>query len=141
MRLRSCARAGFLALLLVSALVGPALAAAAPKLGSAQPLDVPIARIIAGLLISTLVALVVVLVLKRRGGGALPFRLPQIKAQNPDRIVVLETRRLSPHADLCRFTSAGKEYLVIVTPSGSNLIREKDADASLSATPGEGPPP
>ncbi|MET0183800.1 MAG: hypothetical protein ABW199_13045 [Caulobacterales bacterium] len=105
----------------------------AGQLGSAPPLDVPIARIFAGLLISALVAFIAVLVLKRRTGGApLSFRLPNFKTDTGDRIAILETRRLSPHADICRFTSAGKEYLVIVTTSGASLIRERDAPSPSS---------
>lgn len=110
--------------------------AVAQTLGTGKSFDLPLIRIIAGLIICSLVALVAALLLRRYAGGRIPsLAWLRAGAPSPDvsrRIAVLETRRLSPHADACRFVSADREYLVLLTPTGATLLRESEAQAAPS---------
>lgn len=131
-----------------SAATGPAAAALlAPaawsqQLGGGRAVDVPIVQILAGLLLCTLAAFGFALFLKRRSGANRPvFRNLLVRATSRggrDTISVLESRRLSPHADACRFTSGDREYLVVVTASSCTVLSNEPIspapDASVAET-------
>jgi hypothetical protein len=103
----------------------------AQKLGTARPVEAPVAQLAAGLILCALAAFAIIaLMKKRRTGGAasilslLRWRtLPRLPANG---ITVLETRRLSVHADLCRFIAGNREYLVIIS-SGSTTVLQDEA--------------
>ena len=114
----------------------------AQTLGGAEAIEIPFLRIFAGLALSVLIALGAALVLKRKGGGGLAFGQllsRQLSNRAPRRIRVHETYRLSPHADLCRFTAGSKEYVVILSPNSTHVLSVSD-DASETAAIGSAAP-
>ncbi|WP_156347249.1 MULTISPECIES: hypothetical protein [unclassified Sphingomonas] len=99
-------------------MAGMILAAAPARLGGGAALDVSLTRIVVALLLClTLAVLAVVLV--RRGGGRLT--LP-IRAER--RIAVIESRRISPHADLCLLRCDGQEYVILSSAAGQQVLRQ-----------------
>ncbi|MEQ1809129.1 MAG: hypothetical protein ABL889_04330 [Terricaulis sp.] len=112
------------ALLLLGAVAGtlmPALALAAP-LGGGQSPDINLVRIGLSLVLCLIIAGAAILILRRKGNG--PW-LSLTRASDPRAISVKETRRISLHAELCRFESDGQEFLIVVTPQGATLLRER----------------
>jgi uncharacterized membrane protein YraQ (UPF0718 family) len=113
--------------------------AEAQTLASGRSFEAPFARLFAGLIVCTLVAFVAALLLKRRlsaGNGLSLFSKASV-SDTSRRIAVLETRRLSPHADVCRFTSAGREYLVIVAAGVTTLLRDSEIERPAEDAPPE----
>lgn len=112
------------------------LLAAAPacarSIGGGESLDVPLLRIVLGLIICVIVAFGAALLLRHRFGNEKPSLLNQIlrqtqagaKSDASRRIVVLESRRISAHADVCRFSASDREYLVLVSPSSSVVLHQ-----------------
>jgi hypothetical protein len=101
-----------------------AQAEAPGRLGGGGDLSISVWRIIGALILCTIVALVAVLAVRRRitGGkgrwwpGPLPRRVRHVE--------VVETRRLSPHADISLVREGGREYLLLLFAGGSQLLRE-----------------
>lgn len=125
---------------------GAALAAAlaceeafGQKLGGGGDIELPLGRLVIGLALCALVAFVAVLLLKRyQANGRLPLSFAQRSAgagSPARRIRVLETHRLSQHADLCRFVSSDTEYLVIVSQGGALVLKETPAPSETRAGP------
>jgi hypothetical protein len=100
--------------------------AAAQTLGGGASVDIPFVRILAALILAILIALGAALVLKRQAGGGLGlsrlFGRQVAGGRTAKRIKVHETHRLSPHADLCRFTAAHREYLIVVSPHTTHVL-------------------
>jgi len=127
MKLHARALAGVL-----SAALWP-LTAQAQTLGGGSNFELPILRLVLGLLLCVIVAIVAALLLKRfMHAGAAPrlgkwsdlVRAPQ------RRIKVLETYRLSPHGDVCVFTCERRQYLIVLSPAGATIIRDAAEDAA-----------
>src|SRR5689334_15140618 len=103
--------------------------ALAQQLGTARPVEVPVIQLIAGLALCSLAAFAIIAVMKKRGGGGaaplslLKWKVPGIAAAGG--VKVLETHRLSVHADLCRFTAANREYLVILSAGSVTVLRDE----------------
>lgn len=111
----------------------------AQQLGGARPVEIPFAQIGAGIVLCSLAAFAIILLMKR-GVISSPFRLTRATRVLPSwrsasTIKVLESRRMSPHADVCRFVVDDREYVVIVTQAAATIIRELPAQAS--SPPGE----
>jgi hypothetical protein len=106
----------------------PAPASWAQALGGGRSVDVPVVQILAGLLLCSLAAFAFALFLKRRTGARAPLFQHLLSRAAPDAardgIAVIETRRLSNHADVCRFRSGDREFLVVVTASSCTVVRE-----------------
>jgi len=103
----------------------------AQQLGSGRAVEIPIVQILAGLVLCSLVAFgVVVMMRANKGRLALPPLplLHQPKLRDPDRIRVVETLRLSAHADVSRFTSGNREYLVITSAGGATIVRQTELE-------------
>lgn len=118
----------------VAGLIGILLAgeAGAQTLGGGQGVDIPFVRIIAGLILAILIALGAALVLKRQAGGGLDlsrlFRRQVAGRPTARRIKIHETHRISPHADLCRFTAANREYLIVVSPHATHVLAVSEGE-------------
>lgn len=97
------------------------LAAAPTRLGGGAALDVSLTRIVVALLVCLALA-VLAAVLVKRGGGRLT--LPN-RAER--RIAVIESRRISPHADLCLLRCDGREYMILSSATGQQVLREGPA--------------
>ncbi len=109
--------------------IAPAQVASAQELGGARSIDIPIAQIFAGLILCSLAAFAIALLMKRRSGRPLPSFRAMLRVgatqSTRDSIMVLETRRVSPHADACRFTSGGREYLVVITANSCTVVSDR----------------
>lgn len=103
----------------------PALACA-QDLGPARGLDLHLGRLIFGLLLCLALAIGAAFLLKRASKQSLRPR-PQLggwlRGVATD-INIHETKRLSVHADICRLSHGGREYLVIVSPGAATVLRE-----------------
>lgn len=102
-------------------------AGAAPvgKLGGAQPLQVPIARIFIALLICSALAFCLALLIKRRGRFDSIRALFWPLASPPQQVRILEVRRLGLHGDVALIRHRDRQYLVLVQAGSSTLLREE----------------
>lgn len=101
----------------------------AQQVGGGSPLSVPIVKLVLGLLVCAFAALIAALALKRfaQGGAALNGDKPTLRGliRAPARRVrILETHRVSPHADLCCLSYRDREYLIVFSPGAAILLRE-----------------
>jgi len=105
--------------------------AAARDLAHGHPIELPLLRLVGGLLLCTLIAVIAALLLKRfvAGGGVLAIGKGAAAGWLKTGLVrVLETHRISPHADVCRLVCGQTEYLVVVSPGGATVLREAKAE-------------
>jgi len=116
----SCAGA---ALLLAAA---PALAAGG-RLGGGQPLEVSLGRIVSALVICIIIALLAILLIRQRSGKLDLHAFFGRLQTRPRAIEVVETRRLSPHADLCVVRHSGREYLLLLLAGNARILSEAPA--------------
>jgi hypothetical protein len=108
--------------------------AVAAPLSSGHAPDVSIVRILAALLFSLIVAAAAILLIRQRGGkvdlGGLVARFETRRRA----IHVVETRRLSPHADICIVRHGGSEYLLLLMAGDARVLSERaDADSPSEA--------
>jgi hypothetical protein len=125
-----------LALLLALALApAPLLAAGRGGLGGGEEVAVSLWRIVAALLICVAVALLAVLLIRQRAGKIdLRALLARIEVRSPA-IQVVETRRLSLHADICLLRHDDREYLLLLMAGDSRVLRE----SKVAPPPGQPP--
>ncbi len=103
--------------------------ALAQQLGGGAGPDVSAIRIVAALVVCVAAALALALFISRRG------RPSKISADwltaklHRGRIAVLETRRVSAHADICLVHCDGKEYLLACGSGDIRVLSEIDAAA------------
>ena len=117
-----------------SALAGCALAmiaapalAAPGRLGGGGDLGVSLGRIVASLIICIFVALLAALLIRQRAGKS-DLRAFFARLEPRGRAIhVVETRRLSPHADICLVRSGGQEYLLLLMAGSAQVLREGPA--------------
>ena len=112
-----CAGAAWLA-------ASPALAGAG-RLGGGQPLEVSLGRIVSALVICIIIAVLAVLLIRQRAGKVDLHALFGRFQVRPRAIEVVETRRLSPHADICVVRHAGREYLLLLLAGNARILREE----------------
>ena len=108
----------------------PALANA-PRLGGGEPLGVSLGRIVFALIICILIAFLAALLIRQRAGKidlATMFGRMELRSRA---IEVVETRRLSPHADICLVRHDGQEYLLLLLAGGARILREKPASDAV----------
>lgn len=114
---------------------GAALMAAAPalagagRLGGGQPLEVSLGRIVSALVICIIIAVLAVLLIRQRSGKIDLQALFGRFQVRPRAIEVVETRRLSPHADICLVRNAGREYLLLLLAGNARILREEPVEA------------
>lgn len=103
--------------------------ALAQRVGQGAEDSVSIIRVIAALIICLAVAfLAILLVRARRGGQSLPRLFNRLSAST-SQIAILETRRISIHAEVCRLQYGGEEYLVLIGQSHSRVLSRLSAAA------------
>ena len=121
---------------------GAALLAAAPalagagRLGGGQPLEVSLGRIVAALVICIIIAVLAVLLIRQRAGKVDLYALFGRLQTRPRAIEVVETRRLSPHADICVVRHSGREYLLLLLAGNARILSEEPVAQPAEA---EGP--
>jgi hypothetical protein len=102
----------------------PALAAPG-RLGGGQPLEVSLGRIVAALVICIIVAVLAALLIRQRAGKIDLYALFGRLQSRPRAIEVVETRRLSPHADICVVRHSGREYLLLLLAGDARILSEQ----------------
>ncbi|WP_109807738.1 hypothetical protein [Sphingosinithalassobacter portus] len=115
--------------LLLLVLSGPA---AAQRLGGGHAPDISIVRILGALFVCLLLAGAVALVLKR-GGGRIDLAAMRGLVSTktvPQRIEIIETRRISQHADICVFRCDSREYLVLSSAREQRVLREAQIEVA-----------
>ncbi len=116
---------GFAVLAVIAA--NPALAAT-PRLAGGGALDISLTRIVLALLLCMAAAVAAVLILKGKGGRLDLSGFRAIARVHADRrIAVLETRRISAHADACLLRCDGIDYLILSSANQQQVLRETPA--------------
>lgn len=104
----------------------PAVAAAPARLGGGGELDFSLGRIVLSLIVCIIIAVLAILLIRQRSGRidlrALFARIEPRAAQ----IRIVETRRLSPHADISVVEHGGREYLLLLQPTAAQVLRARD---------------
>jgi len=118
-RLRSLA-------LFVAAVPG---AAEAQRLGTAPPADVSLVRVFLALLVCLIVAVLALFLIRQRMGGRPPALLMRLRAPS-SRIRLVESRRIGMQAELCIARCDDEEYLLLLAPSGSVMLRHETVPAA-----------
>lgn len=110
-------------------------AGAAPvgKLGGAQPLQVPIARIFIALLICSALAFCIALLIKRRGRIDSIRALFRPLAYPPQEVRILEVRRVGVHGDVALIRHRDRQYLVLVQAGSATVLCEERVDPEEAA--------
>lgn len=118
---------------------GAALLAAAPalagggRLGGGQPLEVSLGRIVAALVICIIIAVLAALLIRQRAGKIDLYALFGRLQSRPRAIEVVETRRLSPNADICVVRHSGREYLLLLLAGDARILSEQPVAQPLEA--------
>lgn len=120
-RVGTAARGGALLVVIMPAV--PALASA-HRLGGGGDVGVSLGRIVAALLICIIVAVLAALLLRQRAGHQDLSRLFSRFDLRARAIEVVETRRLSPHADICLVRHGGKDYLLLTMAGAAQVLSE-----------------
>jgi hypothetical protein len=118
---------------------GAALLAAAPalagggRLGGGQPLEVSLGRIVAALVICIIIAVLAALLIRQRSGKLdLHAWFGRLQTR-PRSIEVVETRRLSPNADICVVRHSGCEYLLLLLAGNARILSETPVAAQAES--------
>ena len=104
----------------------------AQTLGTGDPIEPPIARLIIGLVICIALAIGIIVLLKklktnpRTNFGDVLFKRDQ--PFDGTNITIRQTKRISPHADVCLIEYGQKEFLVLVSPNRFLLLEENILD-------------
>jgi hypothetical protein len=106
----------------------PALAHAG-RLGGGGELNISLTRIVTALLLCLMLAALAVLLLKRSGGkfDLAAIRRLIVRAPADRRITVIETRRVSQHADVCLLRCDGRDYLILCAAQQQTVLRDTPA--------------
>ena len=111
--------------------------AMAQRLGQGPELSVSLWRVAGALLLCALIALAAILAVRRRGGivgrAALPSLFGLRAGRDRSRITVVESRRVSPHANVCLLRCDGREYLVLVSEHRFATLSERPCDEDGAA--------
>ena len=135
-RLRVLAAAPILWLLLAA---GEATAAAPGRLGGGEDLSISLWRVLAAILVCTMIALLAALVVRARGGGAKIGLLVRRLPLRPRTIGVVETRRLSPHADISVVQHRGQEYLLLLQAGHAQVLNVETVPEAAAEEVGSAP--
>lgn len=104
--------------------------AGAARLGGGGGLDLSLTRILLSLMLCLGIAASVIVLLKRNGGRINANALRGLLARGlpaDQRIRVIESRRISVHADLCVVRCDDVEYVILCSAQQQQLIREQPA--------------
>ncbi|MFA6114574.1 MAG: hypothetical protein WC729_11295 [Sphingomonas sp.] len=97
----------------------------AARLGGGGAIDVSLGRIVISFVICIIIAALAILLIRQRSGRndlAGFFARMEPRARE---IQIVETRRLSPHADICLVRQGGREYLLVLQQGGTQVLRDQ----------------
>lgn len=116
--------------LLGSVAVASASVAQAQRLGQGSNPEVSFVRLVAALVVCLVVALLAILLIRtRRSGAALPQFLSRLKTLGTA-VEIIETRRISVHADVCLLRYGGREYLLLISHGHSRILADRTTSES-----------
>ncbi len=130
------ARGGLCSAAAAAAVLPSELLAATPRLGGGEGLEVSLARIVAALIVCIIVALLAVLLIRQRSGKSDLSALFRRIELRPRVIRVVETRRLSPHADICVVHHGGREYLLLLLAGDARVLSDGPQSAGTEPSCG-----
>lgn len=99
-------------------------AARAQQLGGDASADVSFVRVFLALVICLILAALAILLVRQRLGGRGAPLLPRLTARQ-GRVAVVETRRLSPQAELALVEFDSTEFLLLIAPGGPLVLKER----------------
>lgn len=117
-------RLGSIAVALVAFPSFPLLANGS-RLGGGEPLEVSLGRIVGALIICIMITIFAVLLIRQRKGKidlAALFGRIELRQRA---VQVVETRRLSAHADICLVRHDGQEFLLLLLAGRATILRER----------------
>jgi flagellar biogenesis protein FliO len=101
-------------------------AATAQRLGGAASADVSLVRIFLALLFCLILAGLAILLLRQRLAGGRLGVLPRLQSAG-QRIRLVESRRISPQAEVSLVDVDGAEYLLLLSAGGPLLLKAPPA--------------
>ena len=104
-------------------------------LGGGGEVDVSLGRIVISFVICVIIAGLAILLIRQRTGKmdlASFFARMEPRARE---IKIVETRRLSPHADISLVRQGGREYLLILQQGSVQILRDEPAAAIVAQDP------
>lgn len=104
------------------------LAASAQTLGQAEPVSVPVIRLLLGLLICLGLVVILVFAMKRSGGANTLRSALFSSAKDPNQINIISVRKITQDTAICAFHYDATEYLVMTSGQGLLLLNEKPAE-------------
>lgn len=107
-------------------------AAQGQQLGGGAGPAVSLPQVLAALMLCLAAAFAAALLLRRRGlsAGWPGLRGLTSALAASSRIAVIETRRISAHADLCLLRCGGVEYLILCGPAQAQVLSQSPAEAT-----------
>lgn len=108
----------------------------AQNLGKGMDDGISIWRVAAALLVCVGVAVCAAFLLKR---GMPMGQMLQYSKKKKSRLQVMETLRIRPQTDLCIFACDGEEFLLVLSPQGTSLLRPVSRTAPPPPLPDTGP--
>lgn len=105
----------------------------ASRLGGGGAVDVSLGRIVISFVICIIIAALAILLIRQRSGKLDLAGLFATMESRTREIQVVETRRLSPHADICLVRQGGREYLLVLQPGGTQVLNEQATAPGASA--------
>lgn len=96
--------------------------AAAHLGGGAAETDISIGRVLASLILCLGVAVAIIVLM--RGRGARFLTLTKLARQPAGDIEVVQTRKVSSHADISLVRHDGQEYLLLLQAGSARLLRQ-----------------
>ncbi|HEY0148112.1 MAG TPA: hypothetical protein VGB70_03835 [Allosphingosinicella sp.] len=121
------------ALAAAALLAAPALAAPG-RLGGGEQLGVSLGRIVGALIVCIVIAVLAALLLRQRSGRMDLRAVFQRLSPRTPAIDVVETRRLSPNADICIVRHDGREYLLLLLAGGAQVLNEQAVAEATQCT-------
>ena len=104
-------------------------------LGGGGDVDVSLGRIIISLVICIIIAGLAILLIRQRSGKIdLASLFARIEPRARE-IKVVETRRLSPYADISLVRQGGREYLLILQQGNMQVLRDEPVAALVQDSP------
>ena len=115
-----------LGLISAASLAGVPLPLFAQQLGGGSSPEVSIVRLVGALIVCLLLALLAILFLKHRSGGAIAFKLGRLVSTSSE-IEVRETRRLTVQHHLSLVRYSGRDFLLLLSPGNSVVLSERES--------------
>ena len=104
-------------------------------LGGGGEVDVSLGRIIISFVICIIIAGLAILLIRQRTGKLdLASFFARIEPRARE-IKVVETRRLSPHADISLVRQGGREYLMVLQQGSMQVLRDEPVAAGVAQDP------